>query len=180
MISLGPIYVEAQKGSKTYTVEDEFSFKYPSNWELQERENRFTTMDAKLKYGNNDVQMIFEGLRTTDSPIASADDNSILEVMKTVIEGKNEANVFESGVDKYVINNRTAPYVIGTYKPTNLFGVSLNMVDMMTTVHVNDDEIVLVQYLAEQNDFDKYLPKVEEVIKSISPVGGDKLQSGST
>ena len=61
LVSLNPIDVEAQKGWKTYTVEDEFSFKYPSNWDLEERENRFTSVDARLEYGNNDVQMVFQG-----------------------------------------------------------------------------------------------------------------------
>src|SRR5206468_884974 len=100
---LCPIDVGAQKGWKTYTVEDEYSFKYPSNWKLQERENRFTTIDAELKYGNNDVQMIFEGGDT----FATRSDDEMLEAMKTVIEAKKGGNVFESGIDKQMINNGT-------------------------------------------------------------------------
>lgn len=45
-----PIDVDAQKGFKSYIVEDEFSFKYPSNWKLEDRENRFTSIDASLEY----------------------------------------------------------------------------------------------------------------------------------
>jgi hypothetical protein len=41
---------------------------------------------------------------------------------------------------------------------------------LVTSVHVTDDEVVLVRYVAEQDDFDKYLPKAKQVIKSISPV----------
>ena len=41
---------------------------------------------------------------------------------------------------------------------------------MLVPVHLNEDEIVLVQYKAEMDDFDRYLPKVEQVIESISPI----------
>jgi hypothetical protein len=50
------------------------------------------------------------------------------------------------------------------------FGNSFNMALLVTSVHVTDDEVVLVRYVAEQDDFDKYLPKAKQVIKSISPV----------
>jgi hypothetical protein len=163
---LCPIDVGAQKGWKSYSVEDEFSFKYPSNWKLQERENRFTTIDAQLKYGNNDVQMIFDGLGT----MSTKTDDEIVEALKTVIEDKKSANVFDSGIDKQMTNNRTAPYVIGTYSTESLFGMSLDMVELITAVRLPNGEVVLVQYIAEENDFDKYLPKVKQVINSILPM----------
>jgi hypothetical protein len=172
LFGFSPIWVEAQKGWKTYTVESEFSFKYPSNWKLEERENRFTSMDARLEYGNNDVQMTFEGMSPTDagsaSDIVGRTDSELLDALETVIDDKNLGSVFESGLDKYTINNRTAPYAIGTYSTESLFGISLEMAVMMTAVHVGD-ELVLIQYLAEEDDFDKHLPKVEQVLNSITP-----------
>jgi hypothetical protein len=173
MAIMVPGNVDAQKGFKSYTVEDEFSFKYPSNWKLEERENRFTSIDARLEYGNNDVQMTFEGMGGSDSDtasiIAGADDDRLLEAIETVLEGKNDGSVFESGLDKYTINNRTAPYAIGTFSTESLFGISLDMVVLLTAVHVGD-QVVLVQYYAEENDFDKYLPKAEAVFQSLTPV----------
>ena len=50
---LSPTIVDAQKSLKSYSVEDEFSFQYPSNWKLHERENRFSDTDAWLTYSNN-------------------------------------------------------------------------------------------------------------------------------
>jgi hypothetical protein len=171
LVFLSPIDVGAQKGWKTETIPDEFSFQYPSNWKLQERENRFTTTDAKLNYGNNHVQMFFEGSNISD--LGSPTDDYLLNKLKDYIELKKDGKVFESGLDKNAINNRTTPYVIGTYETQPLLGTSLNMVMLVTAVHVNDNELVLARYIAEQNDFDKYLPKVKQVIKSISPLGNN-------
>jgi hypothetical protein len=57
-----PLIVSAaQKGWKTYTVDDKYSFQYPSNWKLEERQNRFTAVDAKITYGNNVAQMAIGG-----------------------------------------------------------------------------------------------------------------------
>jgi hypothetical protein len=168
-ICVTPMGAEAQNGLKEYTVADEFSFKYPSFWKLVERENRFTTIDARLEYGNNDVQMVFEGGNISER--GSPPDSQLLEGFERIIEGKNNGKVFESGLDKYVINNRSAPYAIGTYTTESLLGSSSNMVVLVTGVHVTDDEFVIVRYVADEDDFDKYLPKVEQVIKSISPIG---------
>ena len=172
---LSPIDVGAQKGSKTYTVPDEFSFQCPSNWKLQEKENRFTTIDASLKYGNNVVQMVFEGGNISD--IGNPTDDEILNLLKAQIEKKDDGKVFESGMDKNAINNRTTPYVIGTYTIKPVFGGPFQMVVLATAVHVNDNELVLARYIAEQNDFDKYLPKVKQVIKSISPLGNNTQET---
>jgi hypothetical protein len=177
LVTIVPIGVEAQKGLKTYTVEDEYSFKYPSNWKLEERENRFTSVDARLEYGNNDVQVIFERGEET---LNFASNDQLLGAMKTVIESKNSGAVFESGLDKYVFNNQTAAYAIGTYETEPLFGSALNMVVFVTGVHIADNELVLVQYVAEENDFDKYFPKVEEVLNSISPINADNTESPVT
>jgi len=166
---LSPIGVDAQKGWKTYTVDDDYSFQYPSNWKLQERENRFTSIDARLKYGNNAVQMVFEG--GSNSTFATQTDDQRLDALKSFIESKNSGNVFESGIDKQMTNNGTAPYVIGTYSTPSLFGIPLNVVALVTSVHLPNDETVLVQYVAKENDFDKYLPKVKQVINSVSPLG---------
>jgi hypothetical protein len=135
---------------------------------LEERENGFTTIDAGLKYGNNVVQMLFEGEDISD--LGTPTDSQFLETMEALIEDQNDGSVLESGIDKYVINNRSAPYAIGIYTTEGLFGNSFNVALLVTSVHVTDDEVVLVRYVAEQDDFDKYLPKAKQVINSISLV----------
>lgn len=163
-VFLSPVNVGAQKGWKTYTVDDEYSFQYPSNWKLQERENRFTSIDAKLKYGNNAVQMVFGGGANVDTRT----DDEMLEQMKSIVEEKKDGSIFESGIDQQMTNNRTAPYVIATYSTTPLLGASIKMVELFTAIHL-PNKVVGVEYLAEENDFDKYLPKVKQIINSISP-----------
>jgi hypothetical protein len=161
---LFPINAGAQKGWKTFTVEDEFSFQYPSNWKVQERENRFTSIDARLNYRNNDVQMTFEGF-----PIALANtDDEMLQALKSYVENKDNGVVFESGIDKQMNNNKTAAYVIGTFSAKSLFGLPLNAVELVTAVNLPNNEQVIVQYIAKENDFDKYLPKVKQIVSSIS------------
>jgi hypothetical protein len=41
------------------------------------------------------------------------------------------------------------------------------MVGMVVMVTLNPAQVVIVQYLAEQDDFDKYLSKVEKIFQSI-------------
>ncbi len=125
-------------------------------------------MDVVLKYSNNDVQVVFEGGKISE--LGNPTDNNLLESLKGKIEEKKYGKVFESGLDKNAINNGTAPYVTGTYTTEPLFGSALNMVILATVVHVNNEEVVILRYVAEENNFDKYLPKVKQVIKSISPV----------
>ena len=67
-------------------------------------------------------------------------------------------------------NNRSAPYVIGTFTDRNVFGTPLSFVSMYSTVSLPNNVSVDVTYYAQENDFDKYLPKVKQVINSISPI----------
>jgi hypothetical protein len=78
-------------------------------------------------------------------------------------------SVFESGDDKYFINNQSASYVIGTFTKTNLFGYERDFVVMAVAVQLNDDDAVLVQYIADKDDFDKLLGQVEGIIQTIAP-----------
>ena len=166
-ILLSPTFVDAQKGWKSYTVVDEYSFQYPSNWKLEQKENRFTSIDARLEYGNKVVRMAFGG--GIDEKLAAQSDDQTLERLQEIMEQKG--NIFESGIDKQMANNGTAPYVIGTYSTKSLFGKSFSMVELLTSVRLPNNEIVIVEYHAEENDFDKYLPKVKQVINSITPIG---------
>jgi len=159
---------------KSHTVPDEFSFQYPNNWKLEGRENRFSSSDASLTYGRGlTVQVNFEGVRSDDpsGTIVGQSDDMMVKAMESALGTIYDATPYESGADKYIVNNHTAPYALGTYTVPALFGKDIDMVAMVAAVHVNDDETVLFSYLAEQNDFDKYLPKVEQVMQSIKPVG---------
>lgn len=166
---LSPTIVDAQKGWKSYSVEDEFSFQYPSNWKLHERENRFSDTDAWLTYdndGKNVLKIIFKGFPNAN---ASLDDEK-LEVLESAVKNQENGDIVESGIDNQMTNNRSAPYVIGTFTESTLFGTSLNMVMLLSTVSLPNNVFVQVEYYAQENDFDKYLPKVKQVVNSITPI----------
>jgi hypothetical protein len=172
--------------AKTFTTknveEGNYSFQYPNNWKT-EKLNRFHSFDARVVYGNNDAQINFESGSPIDYLIFDANDTeATTTALETMAERLFDGAVQESGADKYVINGHPAPYVIVTYQSDpGLFGNSLDMAAQVTMVHLNDDQVALVQYVAEEDDFDKFLPKAEQVIKSITPIGytGGDSNSGS-
>lgn len=180
LVNLSPLNVEAikvLKESKTYTVPDEFSFKYPYNWKLQERENRFSTVDAILTYGPvNNVIMTFQTGNKSEFGLSGSDNESMNTMERFLTDNFEAANLYEKGSNKYIINNHTAPYVIGTYTggwSTDLRTGETSGVDwavMLAAVHLNDDKVVFVQYKTPIDDFDRYLPKVQQILKSISPI----------
>ncbi len=169
MLVLSPVYA-TKAGLKTYTVPNEFSFQYPSNWDIKDRENRFTTIDAISDFATG--WMTFEGDFDDDDnmDVTGLSDSQLLDGMKSNVEINRGGSVFESGTDKYFVNNQTAPYVIGTFSEKNILGYSGEFALMVVAVKTNDG-VVLVQYSAQQDNFDKSLPKVEKVIQSIKAVG---------
>jgi hypothetical protein len=97
-----------------------------------------------------------------------------------MVERLYDGTLEESGSDKYIINGHPSPYAIVTYdSDPGLFGGTLDMAAQVNLVQLSDDQVALVQYIAEEDDFDKYLSKVEQILESIKPVGGVKTQAGS-
>jgi hypothetical protein len=161
-------------GWKTKTTNEGYSFQYPSNWKL-EKVNRFHNFDARLVYGNNIVQMNFESGDPIDYLMLGISDESDLTALETASATLfNDGTTFESGTDKYMINNHTAPYAITKFESDpGLFGRTLDMVGMVVLVHLSDSKIALVQYVAEEDDFDKFLPKAEQILESITTTGSN-------
>jgi len=168
IFSTGQVY--ALKTFSTKNVDEgNYSFQYPNNWK-NEKLNRFHNLDARLVLGHNDVQMNFESGNPIDYLIFSPDTE--LTSLETMAEGLYSGDLQESSADKYTINGQPAPYAIVTYKSEpGIFGATADMAAMVTLIHLNDDEVALVQYIAEEDDFDKFLPKAEAVLQSITPLG---------
>ena len=59
-----------------------------------------------------------------------------------------DSSVFESGSDKYTVNNQSAPYVIATMTKENLFGYKTHYVVMAVTVPLGEDDGLIIQYIA--------------------------------
>jgi hypothetical protein len=150
-----------------------YTFDYPAGCKIEKKENRFTARDATLDC-EGQMTFIFEGRAGFSDTISGYSDQDLLSNMEDVIERVYDAQVFESGTEKYVINNETAPYVVATFSKTlsNIFGYekTFNYVAMALAVKIGDDTII-VQYLNDENGFDKGLPKAEKLFQSIKEAG---------
>ena len=154
-IWLTPLNAEA----KTYTVDNagnvSYTFEYPNNWKKDTEDlNRFSSIDARVVKGSNDAQMNFESGSMMDYILILTEDG-LASQAEDFFDG---GTLFESGSDKYFVNNVTVPYAIVRYEVPALFGPDLQMVGMVAVVSLNDpndtakdSNVVVVQYVAEED-----------------------------
>jgi hypothetical protein len=161
---------------KTFTSKDNFTFDYPSNWKLTDRQNRFTTVSATIenKLGNtNSTFIIFEHFKKMNVSDPNYDketgDQITIDNLNTGMQNKWNTKEFESGTDKYIIDNRTAPYVIGTFEKCNIFSYC-NQYAVMAILIRLDDSVIIRQYMAQWNDFDLFLNQAEKIFQSVRDV----------
>jgi hypothetical protein len=89
-------------------------------------------------------------------------DNIVIDNLNTVFKDKWDITEFEDGTDKYMINNKTAPYIIGTFENCNLFSNCSQYAVMGIFIRL-DNSYIIGQYMAQWNDFDKYLNQAEKI-----------------
>jgi hypothetical protein len=153
---------------------DLYTLQFPNGCKIEEKENRFTSIDASIEC-KEDTGFQFESSEDLSSSLAGDSDEELLDTFLTAKENQwdNVAEV-ERGVDKYIINNKTAPFIITTYdqKFTNGFGLSSTKpwVSMTMIIRVGD-QLVLAQYMNNEDDFDKQLPMAEKIFQSVKVVG---------
>lgn len=180
LICLAPLCAEA----KTYE-NDKYSFEFPNGCKLEKKENRFSTANAILDC-KGDAGLQFESSADLSDSIALASDDTLVDTMENVFERLYEnVNIVETGTDKYMINNLTAPYVLGTYDQefSNAFGFSSTKpyVLMGMIIKLNSDDVILVQYRNNEDDFDKGLPMAEKIFQSVKGLGkGTKTETDNS
>jgi hypothetical protein len=167
--------------AKTFTLDD-FSFNMPSGCKSDKEQNRFQTDNVHLECGVSGgvhKEMVFESGTYDELIDMSASPEAMIsevESMQHTIYGAEYPETFESGADKYTVNNFSAPYVISTWEHVghNLFGAELkkDIVGMAVAVKLSDNKVVLAQYIAAEDAFDKNLKKFEAAFKSIKPEAG--------
>ena len=159
-----PGNVYAQKGWKTYTVENEYSFNFPSSsWELIEKKNRFSYDVTLENYeGETAVITFIHGPEYHYLYRGSIDSIGTMKSLQ-----HDDLSIFESGSDKYVINNQTAPYVISTYTQTDPYK---EVAVLTIAISLEGNNTVIAEYYTVQNDFDKHLGDAEKIFQSIKPV----------
>lgn len=180
VLYVAPTSVEAKTFETKNVEEGDYTFEYPNNWK-SEKLNRFHSFDARIVLGNNDAQMNFESGSPFDYLIFNLNDTeSSVNSLETIAETLYDGTVEESGADRYTINGNPAPYTIVTYESDpGFFGATLDMAAQVTLVQLSDDHVALVQYVTEEDDFDKYLSKAEQILQSIKPIGGVNTRAGS-
>jgi hypothetical protein len=146
-----------------------YTLEAPNGWKVTNKENRFTSTDKTLDY---DKAGKVGSVKLEHSDSFGVDSNYNTDQLEEVIGNVYpDASVFESGDTKYMVNNETVPYVIATMTKENLFGYKHHFVIFAATVPLGDDEGLIVQYIATEDDFDKLNSQVEKIIQSIKPTG---------
>ncbi|CAN5637179.1 hypothetical protein BH18THE1_BH18THE1_19450 [soil metagenome] len=82
----------------------------------------------------------------------------------------DNVRIVESSSDKYLINNKIAPYVIATYTQPEPLGYDIDLVLMNIAINLEGNDTISAQYIAEENKFDRHLDEVEKIFQSIKPI----------
>jgi hypothetical protein len=184
IVLIGLVFLPSHAIAKIFTSKDGFSFDYPSNWELIDRQNRFTSISATLVNKNvsdNSSAILFEysrkpaGVTVPTAPnydkinYNRTYDEFTIDNLNTMMQNKLNTTEFENGTDKYIINNKTAPYIIGTFEKCDFFSDCDQYARMMILIRL-DNSVIIGQYIAQWNDFDKYFGQVEKIFQSVKEV----------
>jgi len=157
---------------------DSYSVEVPNGCKTESKENRFSDdayFDCKAGYG---FQFTLEG-----SPYTGTDEELPDQLLRVIEEIWYPIEEVERGIDRYIINNQTAPYVQATYEQefTTYFGMPGNSEDwvyMVVGIKMGDD-MLYAHYKNDQNNFDKELKVFEKVLKSIEITKPDSSSSSS-
>jgi hypothetical protein len=169
------VLVPTNAEAKTYENE-KYTFEYPNGCKLEKSENRFSSADASMEC-KGDAGFLFESGDDESTLTWSdlSDDEMVSNLEETLGNIHYGSNVIESGTDKYMINNQTAPYVIGTYDQEfhNLFGTTKTeeWALMLMLIKLDNGEHVLVQYRNNEDSFDRQLPMAEKIFQSVEGLG---------
>lgn len=156
---------------------DGFSFKYPITWDLEERENRITSISATLDYdrGGNYGQILFEHYDQDLSETIQSSEN-VVQNMETVLTNVYDgARIYETATDKYVINNQSAPYVLAKFSKSDLLGIEHDYVVMAIVINLDAKDVIFAQYISAENDFNELLGTAEQIFQSVKSVGAVEI-----
>jgi hypothetical protein len=156
--------------AKTFETSS-YSVNMPNSCKTEDEPNRFSS-DAFFECSNMDKAEGNIAFEMEGSPYTGTDEE-LPDQLLTVISDKwgSDVEEVERGIDKYVLNNQTAPYVIATFEQefTGLFGLPTKSEDWVYMVVgiKTDDDMLYAQYKNSNSQFDKDLPIFEKVLNSI-------------
>ena len=173
LLAIGSISILAYAAVWRIETTDGFSFKYPTTWDLEERENRINSISATLDYdrGGNYGQILFEHYDPDLSESIQSSEN-VVQNMETVLTNVYDgARIYETATDKYVINNQSAPYVLAKFSKSNLLGIEHHYVVMAIVINLGANDVIFAQYISAENDFNNLLGTAEQIFQSVKSVG---------
>jgi len=173
LLAIGSISILAYAAVWRIETTDGFSFKYPTTWDLEERENRINSISATLDYdrGGNYGQILFEHYDPDLSESIQSSEN-VVQNMETVLTNVYDgARIYETATDKYVINNQSAPYVLAKFSRSTLLGIEHDYVVMAIVINLGANDVIFAQYISAENDFNKLLGTAEQIFHSVKSVG---------
>jgi len=169
VLVLVPMNAEA----KTYE-HPAYTVDYPNGCKL-EKGGKYETSAFNVEC-KGDVGIQIESGASISEYMTGGTVQEQLDDLTSVMERGFDTETVESGVDKYTINNVSAPYVIGTYEQefTNFMGLPAESEDwvlMNVLVDIGNNQKVVAEYRNDAKNFDKQLPIAEKIFKSIKGTG---------
>ena len=146
---------------KIYTdPQGKFTVKYPSNWNIEPRENRFDTKDVEFSI-MDEGNSVHLGIVTTQTPEGLNIEEGEDVISQRTATRDNFRLIETWECEKYVISNeKTCSLVFTTgFSPFEFAEMDVYTIDGTTSY--------TIVYKTIPDIFDKYLPTAEQIIQSI-------------
>jgi hypothetical protein len=148
---------------KTYTdINDKFTIDYPTDWNIEPRENRFDTKDVifSLPDEGNSVNL---GIVTTETPTKLDIEEYGKDIITERTSTRDNFRLIDSWeCEKYSINNATTCSLVFTTGTSPFESAEMDVY----TVHNTTTYTIVYRTIPDL--FDKHLPTVDQMIKSIN------------
>jgi len=152
--------------AKVYETDD-YSVNIPKGCKTEDERNRFSS-DMYFDCKSKDYAFQFE---MAGAPYTGADVDLPDKLLSVIEEKWYVDEEVERGIDKYILNNKTAPYVQATFQQefTTLFGLPGDAEDWVYMVVgiKTDDDMLYAQFKSSEAKFDRSLKDFEKVLDSI-------------
>ena len=147
---------------KTYTdTEGKFTVGYPPNWEVEPRENRFDTKDVEFSILDEGNSVHLAIATTKDMPEGVDVEDGKDEIPQRTSTRDNFKLIESWECEKYNINNEKMCSLVFT---TGLAPFNFAEMDLYA---FHDTTGYTIIYKTVPDLFDKHLPTIEQIIKSI-------------
>jgi hypothetical protein len=146
----------------TYTdPEGKFTLDYPEGWSALPKESTSSILDVTLTNHPSGSGVVTMSIDNSDSSNHSVEDLVAIDMDSTKGNSKN----FRLLNGPVYVDYNVSGHKTGTYTYTHdLSGEQKTVLKLGTKFN---DRFLILSYIANQNDFDSYLPSIEKIIRPI-------------